>query len=268
MCTSRFEIAALCLALVAAAPLASGDPLTIYDIQHNTSDGDASVYSGQIQSVTGGVVTHVWFGSRSRVYLQDPAHPGWGAIVVKDWQSGELANSVQVGDWVSLENILVEEYRGTTYLQYNRTWAPSVAFNIVSNGNPVPDPALLTAADLRVPVDHAASEPYESSVAVLENVVVGQRDLGKNADNYELLQGTDVAWGTDYMNIDAGGPYHPWIYPGAVLERIGGIVEQYTRPQEGWDYYQLCTRSSSDIVPEAGSLLLLLAAGAFVNRRR
>jgi hypothetical protein len=70
------------------------------------------------------------------------------------------------------------------------------------------------------------------------------------------------------MNVDAGGPYHPLIHTGAVLERIRGIVDQYTRPEEGWDYYQLCTRSSADIVPEPGALVLLLAAGILVGRRR
>jgi hypothetical protein len=247
--------------------LVQADLLDIYDIQYNTSDGDATIYDGQIHDVTGGIVTHISGGGRPRVWLQDPSFPEWGAIVIKDWEGGELANNVAVGDWVSLESIVIEEFRGTTMLQYNRDWSADVAFAKESEGNPVPDPVLLTAADLAVPVNHGASEPHESMVARLESVVVGGLDLGKASDNYELLQGTDTAWGTDYLNVDAGGPYHPYIFSGAELESITGLIEQYTVDE--WDYYQLLTRSTADIVPvPEPNMLVLLGAGLVVAVRR
>jgi len=233
---------------------AYGAELTIYQIQSTTTNGDASIYHTQIHNVTGGVVTHIWprvGDSNERVYLQDPAHATWGAIVVKDSHLGEFSNSVNVGDWVSFDNIYIEEFRGTTFLQYNKSLAPSVTFTIESTGNPVPPPTTLTAADLPVPVDHTASEPYESMVVTLQNAIVGTKDLGKNGDNYELLQANDTSWGTDYMNVDAGAPYDPRIVTGRMLVSITGVVEQYTNSP--WDYYQLNTRGAADIV--AGDLI-------------
>ncbi|MBU0639126.1 MAG: PEP-CTERM sorting domain-containing protein [Planctomycetes bacterium] len=239
--------------------------LSIYDVQYTTDPGGDSPYNTQIQNVAGGVVTHKWDGFNDRVYLQDPAHPTWGAIAVKDWE-GDLLSSVEIGDWVSFQNIYIEEYRATTFLQYDSYVAPDVTFTIESTGNEVPAPTLLTAADLCIPVDHGVSEPYESMVVTLEDVLVGARDLGKAGDNYELMQGSDLAWGADYMNVDAGGPYHPYIYTGAELDSITGIVEQYTRLPD-WDYYQLLTRSTADIVPEPASLLLFVGAGLLLRRR-
>ncbi|HUU95684.1 MAG TPA: PEP-CTERM sorting domain-containing protein [Phycisphaerae bacterium] len=258
------------LALLAFCTRGQAELLSIYDIQYNTSDGDATVYHGQIHDVVGGLVTHVHYSGRSRVWLRDPDHPTWGAIVVKDWEGGELADNVEVGDWVSFQNILIEEFRGTTLLQYNRNWSPDIAFNVDSTGNDVPLPTLLTAADLCVPVDHSASEPYESMMAMLEDVTVGQLDQGHVPDNYELLQGDYMAWGTDYINVDAGGPYHPFIYPGAELLSITGAIEQYTNLDEGWDHYQLLTRFTGDIVPvpEPGSMCLLIVGGLLARRRR
>jgi len=247
---------ALVAAVVADAHAAH---LSIYDIQANTSDGDASAYNGEIQNVAGGVVTHVWHGFNDRVYLQDPAHPTWGAIVVKDGEGGELADNVQVGDWVSFENIFIEEYRGTTFLQYRRSFAPDVAFTVESTGNPVPGPELLSAAVLAYPADHGSTEPYESMLVSLQGVVVGQKDFGKAGDNYELIQESGLAWGTDYMNVDAGAAYDPRIVSGAELAYLTGLVEQYTRETDGWDYYQLMTRSAADIVPEPATGLLLAA---------
>lgn len=234
------------------AGMVLADDLSIYDIQSNTSDGDASVYDGQIHNVNGGIVTHVWRGFNDRVYLQDPAHPTWGAIVAKDAEDGELWSSVNVGDWVSFDNIYIEEYRGTTLLQYRRSLAPDVAFTVESVGNPVPAPVVLEAENLPVPVDHAASEPYESMVVTLKNVIVGQKGLGKADDNYELLQRGDIAWATDYMNVDAGAPYDPRVFTYAELLSITGVIEQYTKSPD-WDYYQLNTRFAEDIV-EAGTI--------------
>ncbi len=266
----RYGFGLLLIGWACVMPLAAAAAeLSVYDVQYTTDPAGASPYDGQIHNVTGGIVTHVWHGFNDRVYLYDPAHPTWGSIVVKDGESGELSNNVSVGDWVSFDNIYVDEFYGTTFLQYRRSLAPDVSFAIESSGNPLPAPVVLTAADLAVPPNHPATEPYESMLVMLEGVVIGQMDLGKAGDNYELLQDSDIAWAADYMNIDAGGPYHPSIYAGAALESITGIVEQYTNVDSGWDYYQVLTRSSADIVvPEPTSLLLSLVCFAAVSRRR
>ena len=254
--------------------------LSIYEVQHTTDPSGDSPYFSQIRDVAGGIVTHKWAGFNQRVYLQDPAHATWGAIVVKDGEDGELYDAVEIGDWVSFDDIYVDEYRGTTFLQYRRTDAPEVSFAVESSGNTVPAPTLLSVADLAAPIEDPQdywlvadrhSEPYESMIATLQNLTVGTMGLGKAEDNYELFQGDDVAWGADYQNVDAGGPYHPAIYSGAELLSITGVVEQYYKITDtyGWDYYQLVTRSDADIVvPEPGVLSILLAGLALARRRR
>ena len=251
------------------AAVASGIPdLSIYEIQNNTTDGDISIYNGEIRNVTGGVVTHIWQGFNDRVYLQDPAHPTFGAIVVKDGEGGDLAGNVNIGDWISFENIYIDEYRGTTFLQYRTSSAPDVSFTKVSSGNALPQPPVLTAADLVYPPNHLVTESYESMIVTLQGVTVGLMDLGKAGDNYELIQGSDIAWAADYMNVDAGAPYDPRVVTGAEFSSLTGIVEQYTKLTDGWDYYQVVTRSAADIVPEPATLSLLAVGMAVVARRR
>jgi len=254
------------VAVASLGGVGSAADLSVFDVQSNTSDGDASVYAGQIHNVLGGVVRHIWSGFNDRVYLQDPAHPTWGAIVVKDGEGGELTSAVSVGDWVSFQNIYVDEYGGTTLLQYRRSFAPEVSFAVESSGNAVPASLLLTAADVAYPPVHSVTEAYESMMVTLEDVTIGQMDLGRKDDNYELLQNSEVAWATDYMNTDAGAPYDPRITPGAFLESITGVVEQ--NAFSGWDYYQLNTRSAADIVPEPTTAVLLFAGVMVVAGRR
>jgi hypothetical protein len=238
-----------------SALMGTGDlraqPLTIYQIQSETVDGDATSHAGTVVDCAGGVVVGKFRGYRPRIIIQDPAYPHeWGGIQVKDWiyESGTgewaLFDNVEIGDWVSLTNVLVEEFVGNTMLQYQVYYDPG--FVIESQGNPLPDPVLVNVADVLHPLDHDATERYEGMVVTLHDVHVGQMDLGKADDNYELVQGGHVAWGTDYMNVDAGAPYDPRIETGVNLSRITGVLEQYTSGQ--WDYYQLCTRSAADVV--------------------
>jgi predicted extracellular nuclease len=267
-----------------AAPLHA---LTIYDIQHTTTDGDASVYAGGHHDVTGGIVVHKWGGGQyPRVYLQDPAHTAWGAICVKDWE-GAFYNDVEVGDAVNVNNIYVEEFRGNTYLQYSEWYSPDATYSIESGGNQIPDPVLLTVADMPAPiegppgqwyVENHDAEPYESMMVRVEYATVGTKGFGKADDNYELIQGDDAAWAADYMNIHkpSNADYDPRIETGVLLESISGVFEQYTYNE--WDYYQLCTRSAGDItvaraVPTVSEwglavmTLLIISTGSVLVRR-
>lgn len=72
------------------------------------------------------------------------------------------------------------------------------------------------------------------------------------------------------MNLDASGDYDPRIAVDQQFASITGILEQYANT--GWDYYQLVTTKSADLVvtPEPCSILMLLfgAAGMIFGRRR
>jgi hypothetical protein len=246
-----------------------GALLTIPEIQYTESPDGASPYNGQVIDCAGGVVVVKTAGSRPRLYLQDPNVPdGWAAIAVKGWTSDAFAD-VNVGDWVVLESVFVEEFRGTTLLQY---WDQNPdtslpVLRVVSRGNSLPRPLLVDANDIQAPAylatedawvvaDHRA-EKFESMLLQVRDVDVVAQDLGKAQDNYELQSfrepndATQRCWASDYLNQDRAKSdlYLPGIEMGRRLRATTGVLEQYTNLGEGFDYYQLLTLSQGSAVP-------------------
>jgi hypothetical protein len=259
--------------------------MSILDIQYvdlTVDPAGNSPYDEQIVDCDGGIVTHIIGGFRPRLVLQDPNDPaGWGGIQVKGWNGGDTFAGIGVGDLVSLSDVLVEEYRGNTFLQVGGSLAPDAVVTVESFGNPLPSPKLVTLDEIPAPLedlenpgdwyveDHRA-EKYEAMLLVVEDVTVTTMGLGKADDNYNLHNASGDAWATDYAAspADLVGDYLPPIELGAQFDRVVGVLEQYTN--EGWDYYQLLTRGSRD-VPEPSALVLLLTGLALVGsawRRR
>jgi hypothetical protein len=238
------------------------DPaLSIREIQETTDPNGASPYDGYVVDCLGGVCVAKYGGYRPRVFLQDPSQPaGWGGIQIKDWIASDgyaLFNDVQVGDWVMLTNMLVEEFRGTTMLQRQSAYNPG--YEIISQGNLVQEPLLVSVSEIPAPiydpntfgwyVENHDAEPYESMLLAVRDVVVTEMDLGKAQDNYVLEDRYGSScWAADYMNADIGPwGYHPLIEIGRHFCEVSGIFEQYTNIYDGWDYYQLVTLSSDDL---------------------
>lgn len=249
---------------------ALAEPYSIHDIQYvdlsEVPDGTSPKH-GEVVDCRGGIVTHKDMGSRPRLLLQDPDYPdGWGAIQVKDWFSYSFAN-VAVGDWVEFTNVTVEDYRGTTFLQY---WdanpdGSSPSFAIVSNNNPVPESLQVAVNEIASPredpgdpgcwyvADHSA-EKFESMWLRVSDVVVTEKDGGKAADNYTLQSTANPedansnCWATDYLNGDViDGDYHAFVEQGQRFCCVTGVLEQYTKLSAGWDYYQLLTTGTGDL---------------------
>jgi hypothetical protein len=232
--------------------------LSIYQIQHTEDPNGVSPYDGELVACTGGVCVGKFPGSRPRVVLQDPEYPdSWGGIQVKDWTGTDLFDNVAVGDWVALNNVLVEEYRGTTFLQWDTLYESQ--YTIVSEGNPLPPYLEVSVSEIPAPVYHPEddgwyvenhdAEPYESMRLIVRDVTVTAMDLGKAVDNYNLQSAEgDDCWATDYMNEDIGPwGYHPFVGIGQHFCAVRGVLEQYTRIVNGWDYYQLVTMTSADL---------------------
>ncbi len=144
--------------------------------------------------------------------------------------------------------------------------SPDATYTIESTGNALPDPIVATADVIPVPVNHASSEPYEAMLLQARDVTLTEMDLGKAADNYALTDATGTCWAADYMNWDNYDNYHELIQMGRHYESITGLLEQYT--SDPWDYYQLLTRGTGDIiVPEPISVVLLGGVAVIVRKR-
>ena len=248
----------VCVAVMAVS--ASGDPLTIFEIQTSMIDGDASTYEYSVVDCVGGIVVAKFAGYRPRLILQDPNHPdGWGAIQVKDWITADnfaMFQDAQVGDWIEFTNMYVEEFRGTTMLQRLSAYNPT--YNIVTQGNPLPPPIIVSVADLPAPVydpvedgwfvETRVAEPYESMRIIVRDVSVTTMGLGKASDNYVLENSaSESCWAADYMNEHCVGDYHPFVVLDQHFCAVSGLLEQYKNLGTGWDYYQLVTGTTEDL---------------------
>jgi hypothetical protein len=262
------SVSVLCIGWVLPA-VTAGALLTIPEIQYTESADGASPYNGEVIDCAGGVVVVKTAGSRPRLYLQDPNVPdGWAAIAVKGWTSDAFAD-VNVGDWVELEHVFVEEFRGTTLLQYwdQNPDASQPVLHVTRRGNDLPRPLLVDANDIQAPVyvetedawvvaDHRA-ERFESMLLQVRDVDVVEQDLGKAQDNYALWSfrepndATQRCWASDYLNQDRAKTdlYLPGIEVGRRLRATTGLLEQYTNLGEGFDYYQLLTLNQGSAVP-------------------
>ena len=234
------------------------DELSIYEIQYTTDPNGASPLDGDIVDCLGGIVTHKPPTGRPRLTIQNPDYQiSWGAIQVKDLFSTGVFADVNVGDWVSFANVLVEESKGTTFLQYMEE--NEADFTVVSTANPLPEPLTVAINEIAAPIEGLDSwlvanhdaEEYESMLIKVIDVNVEGLGYGKGYDNYILQSNPDpnfTCWASDYMNDDTAGIYHPYVEIGRHFCGVVGVLEQYTAERDGidYDYYQLLTTSTPD----------------------
>ena len=228
---------------------------SIHDVQYTTDMSGDSPYANQTIDCAGGIVINKWVGGKTKLTIYDPANSdGWGGIIVKTF--GDGFSGIQVGDWVSLSGVTVEEYNGNTQLTFEATSGISV----VSSGNVLPTGVVIT--------DNVFSEQYESMRVVLNDVQITAMDLGRKDDNYNLQNVNGNYLAGDYMNTGmVFEPYHSLVSVGAAFDSISGIIEHMEK--DGWDYYQLLTTETADfVVPEPMSAMLLLAGVAFLRKSK
>jgi hypothetical protein len=235
--------------------------LSIYELQYTENPDGASYYDEQAVNCEGGIVIHKWSRGRERLILYDPNYPdGWGGIMVKGPFDSTVFEDVSLMDWVSLENVVVYEElykaRGNTTLFYDEY----SSYTIVSTGHELPLPLVVDVNDIAVVyddvnetcyvTDHRA-EKYEAMYIKVRVVTVEDVNVGSHWDNYSLDKIDDpniYCWAADYMNIDNPDDEtpHPIIESGLKLCSVSGILEQYTKLSEEWDYYQLLTTKQED----------------------
>ena len=193
----KTELMILMIVLTVFGPVSFilAEPYSIYDIQYTTDPNGNSPLDGVlINECCGGIVVFKgpsWI--RPKLALYDPNYPdAWGGIMAKDPEGVGVFTDVNVGDWVSFHNFEVEEYRGTTFLQYFEENDP--CYTIVSRDNPLPQPLTVHVGQIKAPVegtlervveDHNA-EKYEAMLLKVVDVNVDGKEYGKAKDNYIL----------------------------------------------------------------------------------
>ncbi len=244
-----------------------GEDVTIPAIQYTESPDGASPYNGKTVDCAGGIVVAKQPGGRPRLFVQDPnASDGWAAIQVKGW-AGDVFAEVSVGDWVRFQQVFVEEFRGTTLLQYwdGNPDGSRPILTVVSRGHSLPRPLVVDVNQIKAPdyrlqddawivADHRA-ERFESMLLQVRDVaVLGQR-MGKAQDNYGLQSFREpndtgpLCWASDYLNTGRAKAdlYVPVIQPGQRFRAVTGVLEQYTNLGDGFDYYQLLTLNADSL---------------------
>ena len=254
----RKALVMVLLLMLASASLAVVDPvLSIYDVQYTTDASGDSPYFGQRVNCAGGIVVNKWIGGQTKLPLYDPANStGWGGIIAKT--GADTFDAINVGDWVSFDDVLVDERSGNTQLSIVDV---NSTINVESTGN---------AFSVLNVTDAAFSEMYESMYVTIGDPTITAMGLGYYGDNYNLLNTNGNYWVGDYMNTDVayGEDYHDLVAVGADFLSISGILEH--KIKGSYDYYQMITTGTGDfVVPEPATMaLLLFGAGAALRRKR
>ncbi len=231
----------LALALLLAP---SAFALSIYDIQYSTPPDYESPYLGETVDVSGGVVTKIWIGYRTKVTIQDPTlGDAWAGVQIvfdDESQIGDLAR----GDRIDIFGVVVDESHGNTLLMYEET----SSFVINATGYEI-DPLIVPITEIPYPVDHDLSEKYEFMLLQVIGVHVGAMDLGSHEDNYELVNDDGVCWAADYVCADLPPGSDYYVDPDDCFASVTGYLEQYVNDE--YDYYQLLPRDAQDYVEGA-----------------
>jgi len=219
------------------------DTVSIHDLQWvpNPDSSEVSFYDGDTV-VVGGYVQHnpreLYVGARWACYITDGTQDPWsGFFVIQDdsFAVNTLFGFVQEGDFCYFTG-RITTYTGLT--QMNIPTNPPIPVTIVSSGNPLPAPKLLTCADVET---HGAGEQWESMNVRIENTTVTNNNFSGNIA--VITDGTGNGYIDDYFwfyrrQFNSGN--NPWPTNGTNLNITG-----FTR-DVGSAYFTVNPRNDSD----------------------
>lgn len=211
--------------------------LSCYDVQYTETAGTdgtyPSPYAGQTITVTG-IVTNNTYGTTSsyptstKFYISDPGGGPWSGLYIYVFGTG-----VQVGDQVTCTGPLTEYY-GMTEMVFQ---SGVTNVQIVSSGNQVPAPALITTAALANPANPALGEMWESCLAKVEdvNVTAAPNSYGEfyvnDGSGAGQIDDACYLYGHNWSGISVGNHF----------ARIVGIVDY------AFNLYGLNPRADTDL---------------------
>ncbi|MDY0151223.1 MAG: metallophosphoesterase [Candidatus Cloacimonas sp.] len=228
-----YRYIALLIILICSVTLFS---LSCYDIQYTTDASGDSPYTGQTVTVTG-VVTgeHFYSGSSSSnfgFYIADATGGPWSGLFVYSSFYQPVT-----GDLVQLTGTVTEYYNFTEL-------TPITSFQVISQGNPLPQPALISTATL----GGASGEQWESVLVKTQNVTVA---TSPNA--YQEFYITDGS-GTCQVDDQFFASGHTWsnVQLGLTFISLTGIVDY------GYSIFAINPRSNEDMQAGGSTLSLSL----------
>ncbi|MBC8416530.1 MAG: T9SS type A sorting domain-containing protein [Candidatus Cloacimonetes bacterium] len=223
------------LFLIFSVGLLAQTPVSIYDIQYTEVPGPdntyPSPYDGQV-IITTGIVTAVGFsGYPDNFFISMPEGGAWKGLYIYDAEDTTLV----VGDIVEVTGE-VSEYWGFTEIAF------PTSVTLLSSGNPVPDPVVVTCANLQ---PEGVGEPYESVLIELHDLTVVEEQI-----SYGQWYVTD---GTGISQMDDGFFYLDNVQPPIVITVgdtwaiLRGILDY------GFDEYGLNPRTPDDMIAEVST---------------
>jgi len=187
---------------------ATAPALTIDEIQTSTGPDWASPYADQWVDISGGVVTKVYDGYRTKIVIQDPTlGDAWAGILVS-FDEPAMATGIVRGDQIDLTNVEIYEYMLLTIT--NVTVGAMDLGSHEDNYELFNEDGVCWAADyanydLPPGSDYfvAAGEFYESVTGYLEQYQKESEGwdyyqlLGRDADDFVLGSSAthDASWG-------------------------------------------------------------------------
>jgi len=205
---------------------------TIYDIQYTDVPGPDGTYpsplDGDEVTVTG-IVTGANFGNDLYFFISDPVGGAWNGIYVYDYIAGPA-----LGDEVEVTGT-VTEYYGLTELGY-------CTINILSSGNPVPDPIQVSTFNLVIP---GIAEQYEGCLVEVTDVTVTEEQ-----DEFGQWKIDD---GSGQCQVDDGFFYLDEVVPPIVITVgmewavIRGCLDY------SYDEFGINPRTPDDLIDEVSS---------------
>ncbi|RMF60193.1 MAG: hypothetical protein D6748_04650, partial [Calditrichaeota bacterium] len=180
----------LCLILgMSIGKLHAQDTLTIRQIQYvpDPLNDDTSPFFGDTVVVKGMVMNYprdLWVGARWAVYVIDPdsfPNPWSGFFIIQHdtFQTQTLFQFVEPGMICNFTGVIDEFGQFTQMNIYGAGYTPDpvIPVEILSVGNPLPNPVQLTVADLE---DRAVAEQWESMWAVINNATIVNNNIPGN----------------------------------------------------------------------------------------
>lgn len=202
---------------------------TCREIQEPTAANGNSPYAGQSVTVQGIVTAERYYtGSSTSNYgfmISDPGGGPWSGLFIFTNQ-----HTPSLGDLVEVTGTILEYFEFTEM-------SPVNSFQVISQGNPLPEPALITTGQL---IDASSNEQWESCyVKVLNTTVTG------SPNSYQEFYVTDGS-GAAQVDNQCFAPGHTWsgISVGQTWAEIRGVVDF------SFSYFGINPRSATDMIQE------------------